>query len=219
MLLFGITRFASTGSLTGPIPSTNLNIVVGGAAAGFLITVIVLLAFHVNYVPQPGTIQVTGNVFWREDQRPVEGATVSVDGANVASVRTNAEGFFIVTLPPGALMDKTMIRARLGEASSSTELQKQRIKGISFLLQKPANPDPTHQKKTDLYLTLSEDVTLFLNLAKRTDDTSRELTDLRTKSVAKNQIETKEVQFNSLKSQVDVLFSRVKREYEAIGLV
>ena len=73
MLLFGITRFASTGSLTGPIPSTNLNIVVGGAAAGFLITVIVLLAFHVNYVPQPGTIQVTGNVFWREDQRPVEG--------------------------------------------------------------------------------------------------------------------------------------------------
>ena len=84
-----------------------------------------------------------------------------------------------------------MIRARLGEASSSTELQKQRIKGISFLLQKPANPDPTHQKKTDLYLTLSEDVTLFLNLAKRTDDTSRELTDLRTKSVAKNQIETK----------------------------
>jgi len=218
LVLFTVIR--STAKAVGEPSGSNLKVELGGGIAGFFVILALLLWIHTNYVPAPiGTVEISGNVFWKDNETPVEGASVSIDGANIAPDRTNAEGLFRMGAPRTELQPKFTVRARFGDASDRlTDVDRNKARALRVLLPRPPGSSPAAQKKKELLLAFAEDVTLFMNTASWTDEVARQLEQLRARKASRQDIAGKEAQFNQLRSDTGKLFSRIKKEYEDIRL-
>lgn len=77
----------------------------GGAIAGFIVSFLVLHFAYSRFMSKSGELRVSGNVLDEQDY-PVQGATVSVDGQNMGDTGTDSNGFFQVRVevePPWKL--------------------------------------------------------------------------------------------------------------------
>lgn len=77
----------------------------GGAVAGFIASFLVLQFAYSRFASKPSELRVSGIVVDEQDH-PVQGAKVSVDGQNLGDIGTHSNGFFEVRLesrPPWTL--------------------------------------------------------------------------------------------------------------------